>query len=440
MTLESPFDVRAFIAMTRRGEEPDAPEVGRFVAALLRGAVTEAQAAAWLMAVCCRGLGPGAAASLTRAMAASGTCLDLSGLPHTADKHSTGGVGDKTTLVAGPIAAACGCTVAKMAGRGLGHTGGTIDKLESIPGLRTDLSIEGFLAQARAVGLAVCGQTADLAPADKRLYALRNETATVESIPLIASSVMSKKLAAGAGAIVLDVKYGAGAFLPAREDARSLARLMISIGVANGRRVAAALSPMEEPLGRAVGNALEVREAIETLRGGGPADLRALSLALAARMALLSGAAATAEEACRRAEAALTSGAALSRLRAMVEAQGGATEAIDDAARLPCAALVEPYRARASGTVSRCDARGVAQAVAALGGTRVSREQGPDPAAGVVLLRKVGDAVEEGEPLAELHAAHRGMLTTAQEWLARAVTVGAEVAEPIAGMEWAEEA
>lgn len=422
--MDEPFDVRTVIEAAKHRHQVPAEDIERLIAGLLAGSVSEAQAAAWLMAVCCRGVDADQAAALTRAMAEQGGRLDLSGLPHTADKHSTGGVGDKTTLVACPIAAAIGCTVAKMSGRGLGHTGGTIDKLESIPGLRTDLTLDSFLAQAREVGLVISAQTADLAPADKRLYALRNETATVESIPLIAASIMSKKLAAGAETIVLDVKWGTGAFLADRVEARELARLMVRIGEANGRRVAAALSPMGQPLGRAIGHALEVREAVETLRGGGPGDLRTLALALAARMAWLSGAAPDERSAMHHAVEALMSGAAYAKLRAMVAAQGGDVAALEDPARMPAAAIVEPYLSPTRGVVTGVYARKVADALAALGGARVSRDRGPDLAVGIVLARKAGDVVAAGEPLAEIHAATREGLERARLILAEAITVG----------------
>jgi pyrimidine-nucleoside phosphorylase len=420
-------DPRELIEATRDGTSLTETALRDFVAGVTDGRVTDGQAAAWLMAVCCRGLSDEAAAWLTSAMAASGEQLDLSALPHTADKHSTGGVGDKTTLVACPIAAAAGCTVAKMSGRGLGHTGGTIDKLESIPGLRTDLSTDGFLRQAREVGLVVAGQTADLAPADKRLYALRNETGTTESVPLIAASVMSKKLAAGAGAIVLDVKWGSGALVAPREEALQLARLMVHIGEANGRRVAALLSPMDRPLGRAVGNLLEVREAVETLRGSGPPDLRALSLELAARMIELSGVARSPEEADGRALEALESGRALAKLLAMVRAQGGDASLLEDPARMPCATLVEPLLCTAGGWVTAVDARRVAEAVELLGGARLSREVGPDPLVGIVLERTVGEECRAGEPLAWLHANDPARLETARECLGRAITAGGEM-------------
>lgn len=396
-------DVRALIAEARHGAV--SPESARaLVRAMAEGAASDAQLAAWLMAICCRGMAEEAAAALTLAMAESGRQLDLAGLPHTADKHSTGGVGDKTTLVACPIASAAGCTVAKMSGRGLGHTGGTIDKLESIPGFRTCLEPEEFLRQAREVGLVIAEQTGELAPADKRLYALRNETATVDSIPLIAASVMSKKLAAGARAIVLDVKWGRGAFLPTREQALELARLMVRIAEAHGRRAAAALSPMGLPLGLAIGNALEVREAIETLRGGGPEDLRELALELAARMVALSRAAPGFPEARTRCVEALANGAALGRLREMVAAQGGDTRAIDEPELLPTAPIVRPLISERDGPFAGLDALAVAQAVALLGGSRRSREEGPDPAVGVVLAKRPGESLARGETVCVIHA------------------------------------
>jgi pyrimidine-nucleoside phosphorylase len=382
---------------------------------LVRGVVDETipdyQLSAWLMAVLCRGMSCAETAALTVAMAESGDVLDLSTLPGTTvDKHSTGGVGDKTSLVVCPLAAACGLTVAKMSGRGLGHTGGTLDKLESIPGLSVDLGIERFMRQAADVGLVIAGQTADLAPADKRLYALRDVTGTVPSLPLIASSIMSKKIAAGAGTIALDVKVGAGAFMKREPDARALAEAMVTLGAHAGRRTAALLTRMDQPLGHLVGNALEMREAIETLSGKGAEDFVELCLAVAGLMLVVAEHADSVEAARPELEAALDSGRARDVFAAMIEAQGGDGTVVDDVGLLPVAPVKQPVSADRSGYVVSLDALAVGQVCVSLGAGRRHKGDAVDPVAGIELRSKVGDYVEQGATLAIVHG--RGAAAT----------------------------
>ena len=414
--------VNDFILAKREGGTHTRAELDAFIAGFLSGDIPDYQVAAWLMAVCWRGMAPEETADLTSAMAASGDRLDLDGLPNTVDKHSTGGVGDKTSLVLGPLLAACGATVAKMSGRGLGHTGGTIDKLESIPGFSPSVDEEAFLAQARDVGVVIAGQTKELAPADGYLYALRDSTATVESLPLIASSIMSKKLAGGASAIVLDVKVGSGAFMKTLEDARRLAELMMAIGRHAGREVRALLTDMEEPLGNAVGNALEVREAVACLRGGGPADLREVVLALGEEMldaaGLVGGRA--------HLERALDDGAAYERFLDWIEAQGAARDAADAIEIAPSSEVIRSPRA---GAVGRIEALSVGDAVKTLGGGRDRKSDAIDPGVGITLHAKVGDRVERGAPLATLHHRDGRGLPEAHRMVAAAIDV-ADAAEP----------
>lgn len=413
-----------FIEKKRDGGEHSPAELQEWIAAYVAGSVPDYQMAAWLMAVYFRGMTPHETAELTLAMARSGEVLDLGGLGKTVDKHSSGGVGDKTTLVVAPILAAAGLVVAKMSGRGLAHTGGTIDKLESIPGWRAELSDEEFMHQAREVGLVIAGQSKNLAPADGKMYALRDVTGTVPSIPLIASSIMSKKLAAGAQIITLDVKVGKGAFMKDLEHARGLARLMVDIGRHAGREVRAVLSQMDQPLGRAVGNAIEVREAIATLRGEGPDDLTELSLALAREALEAAG------EDPARAEAVWKSGEALDKLRAFVAAQGGDARVVDEPERLELAPDVYELRAEAAGVVTELDAYKVGLAVLRLGGGRERKGDAIDHGVGVRLAKKVGERVAEGDILATVfHRAGRGLEESSQR-LKEAYRIGQRAGVP----------
>lgn len=423
------------IARKRDGEELTTEEIRWFVTGYTEDRIPDYQAAAWLMAVYLRGMTRRETFDLTVAMAESGDRLDLSPvIPYAVDKHSTGGVGDKVTLVVLPLVAAAGVPVAKMSGRGLGFSGGTLDKLESIAGYRVALSDEEILRQVREHGIVLCGQTRSLAPADGKFYALRDVTATVSSLPLIASSIMSKKLAAGANAIVLDVKVGVGAFMQHVEEARELAQIMVDIGVSAGRRMVALLSDMNQPLGRAVGNALEVREAIETLRGGGPADLREHCLTVAAHMLRL-GRQDTAPDALERARAdvlgVLESGAGFAKLRELVEAQDGDVRMVDDPDRLPRARLQEVIPVPRDGFAQQVHALHVAQATLELGAGREKKEDSIDPAVGVVVHCKVGDRVEAGQPAFTVHANDEARLARAREHLERALVVGDEESAPL---------
>jgi len=390
------------IQRKRDGEELAPGEIRQLVLGYARGEVPDYQMAAFCMAVYFRGLSAAETFALTDAMIASGETVDLrSALGRTVcDKHSTGGVGDKTSLAVGPIVAACGAPFGKMSGRGLGHTGGTLDKLESIPGYRVELSVEELVAQVHQVGLAIVGQTADLVPADKKLYALRDVTATVDNVSLIAASIMSKKIAAGADAIVLDVKVGDGAFMKTLEDAGLLAGTMLELGRRAGRRLVCLLSDMDQPLGRAVGNALEVREALATLRGQGLPDFAELVLAACGQLLALSDLGVDEAEGRRLAERAIADGSALAAYERWIRAQGGDP----DEAALPAAPLVREVPAPAAGFVRRLGAMRVGLAALHLGAGRRRKEDAIDHAVGVVCLKKRGDRVEEGEPLAEVHA------------------------------------
>ncbi len=393
------------IERKKNGGELTAEEIGGLLAGYLGKTVPDYQMASWLMAVCWRGMTEGETLAMTRAMVESGATLEWAGLDRpTVDKHSTGGVGDKTSLVLVPLMAEAGAAFVKMSGRGLGHTGGTLDKLEAIAGFRTELELDEMRAQVRRIGCALVGQSPELVPADGALYSLRDVTATVDSVPLIASSIMSKKLAGGASTIVLDVKWGSGAFMTTPEAARELAGALVRIGEGAGRRTRAVLSSMREPLGRAVGNALEVREAFETLAGGGPADLWALTLELGTHLMLLSGLASSADEAVGTLTALRDSGAASRRMEMLVEAQGGDPRVVARPDLLPAAPVVRTVTALAEGWVAEADARGVADAALGLGAGRRQKGDPVDPAVGVVMRARVGDRVAPGSPLAEVHA------------------------------------
>ncbi len=411
------------IERKRDGRALSAAEIGFFVTGYMTGEIPDYQAAAWLMAIYLQGMDPDEILALTLAMANSGETMAPDDAAATrVDKHSSGGIGDKTTLVVLPLVAACGVPVAKMSGRGLSTFGGTIDKLESIPGLRTDLSRTAFETQLRDHGIVLSGQSIDLAPADGRFYALRDVTATVPSKALIASSIMSKKIAAGAQGIVLDVKYGSGAFMPDRDSARELAEIMVEIGRGAGRRVTALLSDTNQPLGLTVGNALEVREAIETLQGDGPRDLTEHSLAVAGHMLRLAGRteADDLSDARPRLEDSLSSGAALAVLRKLVELQGGDAGMIDDPEKLPRAPVVQMVPSPAAGYVRRIDALEVGRACLALGAGRMRKGEPIDHAVGVVLARQVGDRVERDEPLFTVHARDRADASAAVEQIGNA--------------------
>jgi pyrimidine-nucleoside phosphorylase len=383
--------------------EPD--EIRGLLAGYLDRSIPDYQVAAWLMAVCWRGMTEGETLAMTQAMVDTGATLEWADLDRpTVDKHSTGGVGDKTSLVLVPLMAEAGAAFVKMSGRGLGHTGGTLDKLESIAGFRTELGLEEMSAQVRRIGCALVGQSPALVPADGALYSLRDVTATVDSVPLIASSIMSKKLAGGAGTIVLDVKWGSGAFMTTPEAARELAGALVRIGEGAGRRTRAVLSSMREPLGRAVGNALEVREALDTLNGAGPADLWALTLELGTHLMLLSGLASSADDAVRTLTALRDSGAAARRMEMLLEAQGGDPRVVARPDLLPAAPVVRTVAADADGWVAEADARTIAEAALQLGAGRLRKGDPVDPAVGVVVLARVGDRLVPGAPLAEVHA------------------------------------
>jgi pyrimidine-nucleoside phosphorylase len=426
--------VRSFeelIELKRDGGTHSAREIERVVLEYSRGDVPDYQMAAWLMAAYINGLSAEETVWMTDAMVGSGRVLDLSGIPGIkVDKHSTGGVADTTTLVVAPLVAACGVPVAKMSGRGLGHTGGTLDKLESIPGFRTDLDADTFIEQVRRVGLAVIAQSADIDPADKKIYALRDVTATVPSIPLIVGSIISKKIAGGADAIVLDVKVGSGAFMKTDEDARALARELTRVGRALGRDVVCFLSDMDQPLGKAVGNALEVREAIETLGGDGPPELSEVSLVLAARMLVLGEVAPGTDEARTMLEDALRSGRGLSKFADWIEAQGGDPRVVDEPSRLPRSDLSREVHADVGGFVAGFDAEGVGRAAMMLGAGRASKEDRIDPGAGLVLAARCGDRIAAGDVVATLYGSREDQLDAAEERLLASVRIDEAAPRP----------
>ena len=420
------FNMSDIIYKKREGGELSREEIQFFITDYVAGRIPDYQASALLMAIFFRGLSRRETFELTDAMRYSGDTVDLSSIPGIkVDKHSTGGVGDKTTLIVAPLASACGVPIAKMSGRGLGFTGGTVDKMESIPGFRTSLEPEEFLSQVRKIGMAVIGQTAHITPADKKLYALRDVTATVDNFGLIASSIMSKKLAAGSDAIVLDVKVGDGAFMENEQDAETLANLMVDIGDDAGRRTVAAITEMGQPLGCAVGNSLEVIEAIETLKGKGPEDITELAERLAGIMVYLGGKAQTPEEGHAMAAEALASGKGLAQFRKFVQAQGGDPAVVDDYTLFPQAAHRLELIAEADGYVQKIAARTIGLASQHTGAGRATKEDQIDLSAGVYVHKKVGDAVKKGEILATFYGNDPAKLENGRQEASKAFAIGA---------------
>ena len=413
------------IILKKRANLPLTDEEIRFVIdGYVNGEIPDYQVSALLMTIVFNGMNARELGTLTLAMAQSGNMVDLSNIDGiTVDKHSTGGVGDKTTLIIAPLVAACGGKVAKMSGRGLGHTGGTIDKMESIPNLKVSLEQDAFIDQVNKIGLAVIGQSEGLAPADKKLYALRDVTGTVDSIPLIASSVMSKKLASGAQAILLDVKVGSGAFMKNIEDARELAKAMVDIGKENGRSVKAILTDMDRPLGHAIGNALEIREVINTLKGNGPEDLSHECVIMAAHMLVLSDIC-DYEAALNRVQQALDSGTALERLRLMIEAQGGDSRVIDDESVLEIGKFTYDVTSPQDGYITHMNTEQCGIASVMLGAGRTVKNGPIDYSAGIVMHKKTGDSVTVGESIATLYASDESLLNNAAQTYLEAITIG----------------
>lgn len=412
------------IARKRDGFALNREEIAAFVRGATDGSWADYQLSALLMAIFLRGMSREETANYTEAMMHSGTVADLSSVKAVkADKHSTGGVGDKISLHLAPMVAACGVAVPMISGRGLGHSGGTLDKLESIPGFRVNLPLDDYRRQVEKIGLCLIGQTAELAPADKKLYALRDVTATVECIPLICASILSKKLAEGIDVLVLDVKFGRGAFMKDKPQARALAETLVAVATAMGKPTRALLTAMEQPLGRTVGNALEVVESIDCLRGRGPADTMEVTFALGGQMLLLAKAAPTATEARGMLERSITSGAALAKFRDMISAQGGDPRVTDDASLFPSAKWREPVNAARSGYVSDVDAMGVALAALRLGAGRARAEDSVDHAVGIGELKKVGERVEAGSPLCVVHADSESALAEAKAMLEKTIVI-----------------
>lgn len=408
----------------RDGKPLSEEEIRFFISGYADGIVPDYQASAFAMAVYFQGMSFEEVTLLTDAMMKSGDMVDMSSISMpTADKHSTGGVGDKVSLVLAPLAACCGIGVPMLSGRGLGITGGTLDKLESIPGYRTDLSVKKFLDVISVCGCSIMGQTAELAPADKKLYALRDVTGTVPSIPLISASIMSKKLAEGAGALVLDVKHGSGAFMKTEDNARELARTMVEIGKRMGRGMTAVLTDMNQPLGRAAGNAVEVVESVNTLKGNGPEDLVAVTIELTAHMMLLTGKARTRDEAVVILKEHLESGRAYKRFVDMVRLHGGAVEAVEDMSLLPTARTFREYPAPKPGYVARVDAECVGRACIVLGAGRKEVTDSVDHAVGITELVKIGEKVESGDPLLKMHINAESNVEQAEELLDRAFEI-----------------
>ena len=420
------------IIKKRDREELTRAEIEFFIQGFTNGDIPDYQAAAWAMAVLLNGMNARETTDLTLALANSGEMMDCTvAVPVAVDKHSTGGVGDKTTLVVQPLVAACGLPVGKLSGRGLGFSGGTLDKLEAIPGCRVDLSTDEFLEQLGSVGVVLTGQTADLAPADGKLYALRDVTGTVQSIPLIASSVMSKKIAGGATAILLDVKVGSGAFMKDLAEARQLAKLMVDIATESGRSAVAVLSDMNQPLGRAVGNALEVKEAIDTLQNRGPEDFEEHCLVLTSHMLALGGTAKNAREGRKLAEENLASGAAWEKFKTLIEIQGGDAGYLDHPDRFPSAPFIETLSSPQSGYLSRIDARTVGETSVDLGAGRAKKSDSIDHAVGIEVLHNVGDFVEVDQPVYIVHANSEARLAAASERLLSALAWSETPVEPL---------
>ena len=424
--------VTGLIERKRDGGRLTDAEWRALMAAYAAGAVPDYQMAALVMAAFLRGLDADETAALTEAMLASGASLDLAQVAkRRVDKHSTGGVGDKVSLVLAPLAAACGVVVPMISGRGLGHTGGTLDKLEAIPGFRTSLTLAEARAQLQRVGCALLGQTTEIAPADRKLYALRDATSTVDSIPLIAASIMSKKLAEGLTGLVLDVKRGSGSFLPELDRGLELARTMIALGAAHGCEVVALLTAMDRPLGRACGTALETEEAILALKGEGPADLMSVTYALGAEMLVLGGVANDTDAARRQMEVAIATGKAADKFKAIIEAQDGNPAVVDDPALLPQAEACELYESPRRGFVAGVEPRAVGRGITALGGGRTRMEDAIDPTVGFVITAKPGDWVEAGEPLATIFAKDAAGVDAGRAALAAAITIAEEAGPPL---------
>ncbi|MBR5229628.1 MAG: pyrimidine-nucleoside phosphorylase [Firmicutes bacterium] len=424
------MNMNDIIYKKREGGKLSKEEIDWFITGYVAGDIPDYQVSALLMAIFFRGLDREETFQLTNAMRYSGDTIDLNPIAGVkVDKHSTGGVGDKTTLIVAPLAAACGVPIAKMSGRGLGFTGGTVDKMESIPGFRTSLEPEEFLEQVNQIGMAVIGQTAHITPADKKLYALRDVTSTVDNFGLISSSIMSKKLAAGSDAIVLDVKCGDGAFMDNLDDAVKLAHLMVDIGTDAGRRTVAAITEMGQPLGLAVGNSLEVIEAIETLKGKGPTDITELALKLSGIMVYLGGKAETPEEGFRMTEEALKNGAGLEMLRKFIGAQGGDPAVVDDYSLFPQASVRKDLVAETDGFVAQIDARTIGLASQHTGAGRATKEDTIDLAAGICLAKKVGDKVAAGEVLATFYGNDEGKVAGAMEAAREAFLIASKPVE-----------
>ncbi len=418
------------IEKKRDGMKLSHEEIDFFIKGCVDGSIPDYQTSALLMAICLKDMDEEETLHLTQAMVASGDQIDLSPIPGIkVDKHSTGGVGDKTTLILGPMVAACGVPVAKMSGRGLGHTGGTIDKLESIPGFKTELSTDEFIRIVQSIGLAVAGQTGNLVPADKKLYALRDVTGTVQSIPLISASIMSKKLAAGANGIVLDVKVGSGAFMKNVEDAKKLAQAMVRIGRGAGRRTVAVITDMDRPLGKAVGNALEVKEAIEVLTGHGPEDITEVCVTLAGKMLELAGKG-DFDTCVALARDTIKNRSALEKLRLMIKAQKGMDAVINNTGLLPVAVHTKQYLAKEEGYIGAVISDRLGMASMLLGAGRATKESAIDPAAGIVLLKKPGNRVTKGEPLMVLHADDESLFDAAFRELDSAVIMSGTEPSP----------